>query len=86
LYYAYGTQIRSKLIYKNQVVEGKTVSPIATQSTFTRIVEGTSATAKLDNWYADVLIAYGTHRIETILPGGGTIAREVFYINKLRSD
>ncbi|MCI0751412.1 MAG: hypothetical protein L0Y35_06205, partial [Flammeovirgaceae bacterium] len=84
LLYVFENEIRSKLINKNQVVEGKTLNPLKVNTSLDRVGEGTTTMSKLDYWYSPYLVAYGTQLIESIVPGSGVTKRRVFFINKLR--
>lgn len=80
LLYLFDSQIRTKIIQGDQVLEGKSSDPIKTLS-MNDVVKDTHDD-KLEYWYSSYLYAYGTqeivsHRVKAYS------RRKVFYINKL---
>ncbi len=81
LLYLFQNEIRSKIIERNNVVEGKTVEPIRTFKEGVTNRKGRSENTKgrMDYWYPGFFYAYGVQYIP--VPGGEE--RRVFYVNKI---
>ena len=75
LLYLYENALRTKVIQKNEVLEGKTIERLKTT---TSGVERT-ITTKLDYWYPDTFFASGT--TERFDPGKNL--QRIFFINKI---
>jgi hypothetical protein len=82
LLYLFNNEIRSKIIKGNEVLEGKTSAPIKlkTEHDITRKTE--TGMSKLDYWYQDFFIAYGTQTVSSF-DNGLSSKRRVFFINKI---
>jgi hypothetical protein len=79
LFYAFDNQLRSKIIQGNEVVEGKTYSPLRTSSPFDVVRKDRSTTSKLDYWYDNYFLAFGVQEISNAQTG----TRRVFFVNKI---
>jgi hypothetical protein len=81
LLYLFDDQIRSKLIQDNDVVEGKIYNQLNMQFDESHSSDNISFN-KLEYWYDDRFLAYGTRQTGT--SRFGRSGRKVFFINKLR--
>ncbi|HWY33067.1 MAG TPA: hypothetical protein VNX68_00390, partial [Nitrosopumilaceae archaeon] len=84
LVYAFGSQIRSKIINGNEVVEGKTSTPLGTGFQNDQI--RSSAENSIDYWYDNCFISYGYQKIKSddeALKQGKDSKRRVYYFNKV---
>lgn len=81
LLYLFDDQIRSKLIQDNDVVEGKVYNQLNMQFDESSQPDDVNFN-KLEYWYDDRFLAYGTRQIST--SRFGRSGRRVFFINKLR--
>jgi len=81
LLYLFQNEIRSKIIDRNNVVEGKTVEPIRTfrESVAFRKGRPENSKSRMDYWYPGFFYAYGVQHI----PVEGSEERRVFYVNKI---
>jgi hypothetical protein len=84
LLYLFNNQIRSKVIDKNRVIEGKNMEPIKTLFAGDREEEGAASFNKLEYWYGEYLFAYGTQTLINTTTKGDRISRNVFFVNKLK--
>lgn len=81
LLYLFENQLRTKIIKDDQVLEGKALDPIRTNSEHDVVRKNDSDINRLEYWYHDYLFAYGIQEIEN--PKGYN-KRRVFYINKVK--
>jgi hypothetical protein len=82
LLYLFDSEIRTKIIQGDKVLEGKSNDPIKTLNENEIIKKEYTDESKLDYWYNDHLFAYGVQEI--VNPKfGNTAKRRVFYINKV---
>jgi hypothetical protein len=84
LLYLFNNQIRSKVIDRNKVVEGKSVEPIKTLFVGDKQEEGVDSINKLEYWYGEYLFAYGTQTLINTTERGDKITRNVFFVNKIK--
>lgn len=82
LLYLFENKLRTKIIQNNEVLEGKTMDAIKTNSEFEIVKKDDSDINKLEYWYGDYLFAYGIQDIESVRPGENR--KRVFYINKVK--
>ena len=78
LMYIFENAIRTKIIYNEQVLEGKTTDPIQTGIPIKELSDE-STTDKLDKWYGRYFYAYGT---QTLISERGP-DRKIFFISKI---
>lgn len=83
LLYLFKDKIRSKIIQDNVVLEGKIYNQLKLQFDDTFSPDNVNIN-KLDYWYEDNFLAYGTQHIPYQRFKGQ--AKEVFFVNKLRYD
>jgi hypothetical protein len=81
LLYLFDDKIRSKIIQDNEVLEGKSYNQLLLKFDNSYSFEDISFN-KLDYWYEDNFLAYGTQNIPASRAGGR--GRQLFFINKLR--
>jgi hypothetical protein len=81
LLYLFENKLRTKIIQNNDVVEGKSLDPIRTNSGEETVRKNDESTNKLDYWYRRYLYAYGVQELENKTKN---YKRRVFYINKIR--
>ncbi len=83
LLYLYENVIRSKLIYKEEILEGKTFDEI--KMTFEDDVAKNNdyETGGLALWFNNYFYAYGVQRIKNLGDKGVKINRKVFYLSKI---
>lgn len=79
LLYLFQNELRTKIIQDNQVLEGKTLEPIRTNSDKDIVRRDPNEVNRLDYWYKDVFYAYGIQDISNSSTG----RRRVFFINKV---
>lgn len=75
--------IKSKVIEGNQVLEGKTYSPIKLLNKGDKLTLKSSEIRGVRNWYDNYLFSYGIQKIRNKEFPKGERRRKVFYINKL---
>lgn len=77
--------IRSKLIQGDEVLEGKSYTPIRLGSEKDEVKTRDPEIEGLEKWYDDFMYAYGEQSIQHSLgKNSSSIRRNVFYINKVR--
>lgn len=83
LMYLEENEIRSKVVERNKVVEGRTFNPIKLTYNLDEVKTKNPSLEKIERWYDDSLIAYGEQSIrnEALI---GKQDRKVFYINKIK--
>lgn len=80
LLYLFDNQIRTKIIDKGEIVEGKTFDDLKMQFSSDKVKPKDTEKSKLDYWYGDVLFASG---IQTVRHNQATFSRRVYFINKI---
>jgi len=83
LMYLEESEIRSKVIEKGKVIEGRTFSPIKLSYEADELKSEDSSVEKIERWYNNASIAYGEQTIRNEKHAGKT-SRKVFYINKIK--
>ncbi len=85
LLYMYENVVHSKIISKNQVLEGESTEEIATLYENDEVRYNDFDMGGLEDWYDDYLFAYGVQRIRNGSVQNHTVDanRKVFFINKL---
>jgi len=83
LMYLEGSEIRSKVIERGEIVEGRTFNPVKLSYDTDELRPGKSSLEKIERWYNDASIAYGEQTIKNEKYFGKT-SRRVFYINKIK--
>ena len=83
LLYVYDNAIRSKIVSKNQVLEGKEQHEIALTNSSDELVEKSTKIGGLERWYGNVFFTYGTQQIRNFTASGVPITRNVFFLNKV---
>ncbi|HTE33581.1 MAG TPA: hypothetical protein VK666_24535, partial [Chryseolinea sp.] len=79
LLYLFDNELRTKIIQNNQVLEGKTSSPLKTLSAQDVVKKDQMDLNKMDYWYNDFFYACGVQEINNAEKG----KRRVFFINKI---
>lgn len=82
LLYIEDNEIRTKVVRQDEILEGKTFNPIRLSSETDELRSRYSSIEVLQEWYDDVLIAYGEQNVGTAGRGMGS-SRKIFYINKI---
>lgn len=82
LMYLFENHIRTKIIKNDEVLEGKTVDPIATFREGDMVVGDASQQNRLEYWYDHYLYAYGVQDVVSRTPQTES-RRRVFFINKI---
>lgn len=82
LLYLFDNEFRTKIIKNNEVLEGKTTSPILTNTNFDLVKREDANKSKLEYWYHDFFYAFGVQEINNAALG----KRKVFYLNKVSYD
>lgn len=82
LLYLFDNKLRTKIIKDDQVLEGKTLDPIRTNSPNDVVRKDHNNISKLEYWYGRYMFAYGVQDIETGV--NRDRKRRVFYINKIQ--
>lgn len=86
LMYVEENEIRSKVVEKNEVVEGRTFNPVKLSFEADELKTKDPNVEGLKRWYDDTLFAYGEQNIKNDSGVGGKTNRKVFYINKIQYD
>jgi hypothetical protein len=74
--------IKSKIVYKEEILEGRSFTPIRLKNDTDELKSKNPEYEELENWYGETLMAYGIQRIKDTDASEGR--RKVFYINKLQ--
>jgi hypothetical protein len=82
LLYLFDQKIRTKIINDNEVVEGKSIEPIAQKFDTDVIKKGGTTNSRLDYWYGHQFMASGVQTISYSVDGVG-LKRTVFFVNKV---
>lgn len=83
LLYMYENVVHSKIIRKDEVLEGKATEEIATLYEDDEVKHNNFDMGGLEEWYGPYLYAYGVQRIRNGKNSGVDSSRKVFFINKL---
>ena len=83
LMYLEENEIRSKVIERDKIVEGRTFNPIKLTYNQDELKNKNPSLEKIERWYDDSLIAYGEQSIRNEALIGNT-DRKVFYVNKIK--
>ncbi|MEL7145067.1 MAG: hypothetical protein AAFO69_01760 [Bacteroidota bacterium] len=83
LVYLYNNVIKSKIIDKDQIIEGKTINPVKLTYQSDKAKSTDKTMEGLENWYDDNLLAYGKQRIKNLKDENVKGSRKIFYINKI---
>ena len=85
LLYIYDNEIRSKVVYGNDLIEGKSYDDLALSFTDAHAeINPDSEFGGLENWYKNTLYAYGVEKIWNIRALGMKSSKDVFFINKIK--
>jgi hypothetical protein len=85
LLYLYDNQIRSKIIDRGEVIEGKKFDDLKLSFEDDKVNNYSSnKIGGLEKWYGNTFIAYGVQRIKNLKDSGVKLNRRVFYINKVQ--
>ena len=76
-------EIRSKVVEKGEIIEGRTFNPIKLSFESDELKSKNSSMEKIARWYDDASFAYGEQIIRNEKYLGKT-SRKVFYINKIK--
>jgi hypothetical protein len=82
LLYLFENKLRTKIIQDNEVLEGKTLDPIRTNSPAEIVKKDDENVNKLEYWYNEYMYAYGVQELGSV--GDREYRRRVFYINKVK--
>ncbi len=83
LMYLEKSEIRSKIIEKERIMEGRRFSSIRLSNALEKVSGSNSVREKIERWYGDASVAYGEQTIRNILKHDSN-TREIFYINKIK--
>ncbi len=83
LMYLYDNKIRSKVIEKGQIIEGKTINPVKLTYETDKAKSSDKEKEGIEKWYGNKFYAYGTQKIKNITQRGSKASRKIFYINKI---
>jgi len=86
LMYLEENEIRSKVVSGNEIVEGRTFSPVRLSFETDEVKNKDPNLEGLSKWYGETLFAYGKQSIRNPSGIGGKFSRKVFYINKIQYD
>ncbi|SNT15586.1 hypothetical protein SAMN05421640_2555 [Ekhidna lutea] len=86
LMYLEENEIRSKVVERNEIVEGRTFSPVKLAFETDEVKSRDPNVEGLKKWYDKTLFAYGEQSIKNDSGVGGKTHRKVFYINKIQYD
>jgi hypothetical protein len=78
--------IRSKIVKGNEVLEGQSYTPVRLGSEEDEFAIKDPEVEGLEKWYQNTLYAYGEQEIEHPVANRFKSRRNVFYINKVRSN
>lgn len=84
LMYLEENTIRSKVIKGDEILEGKTFSPVKLAYENDEVKNRNPEMEGLREWYDNTMYAYGEQRIRNENSTGGQLNRRIFYINKLQ--
>jgi hypothetical protein len=83
LLYMYENVVRSKIIHKEEVLEGKSTEEIATLYEDDEVRRNDFDMGGLEQWYGPWFYAYGVQRIRNRKDSAVKPERKVFFINKI---
>ncbi len=86
LMYLEENEIRSKVVEKNEIVEGRTFNPVKLSFESDEVKSRDPNVEGLRRWYDKTLFAFGEQSIKNSDGIGGKTTRKVFYINKIQYD
>ena len=86
LMYLEENEIRSKVVERNEIVEGRTFNPVKLSFESDELKTKDPQVEGLKKWYGNTLFAYGEQNIKNEVGMGGQFTRKVFYINKIQYD
>lgn len=86
LMYLEENEIRSKVVSGNEIIEGRTFSPVKLSFETDEVKSKDPSVEGLKRWYKETLFAYGEQTIKNPHGIGGRTHRKVFYINKIQYD
>lgn len=86
LMYLEENTLRSKVIQGNEILEGKTFSPVKLTFDHDEVRNKNPEVEGLKKWYGRTMYAFGEQRIRNEAGDGGRYYRRVFYINKIQYD
>ena len=83
LLYTYENVIRSKIIQRSEVIEGKAFNDIKLKFEDDIVRNNDSDIGGLKKWYGNYFFAYGVQKIKNLKDRNVDLNREVFFINKI---
>ncbi len=83
LLYTYENVIRSKIIKRSEVIEGKAFNDIKLKFEDDIVHNNDADIGGLKKWYGNYFFAYGVQKIKNLKDRNVDLNREVFYINKI---
>lgn len=83
LLYTFDDTIRSRILSKGDMVEGKAHDPIELKYENDELKEARSEIDGMKEWYGESFYAFGTQRIKNVVDLVDDKNRKVFYINKV---
>lgn len=86
LMYLEENEIRSKVVEGNEIVEGRTFSPVKLSFESDELKSKDPSVEGLNRWYEKTLFAFGEQSIKNPNGVAGKTNRKVFYINKIQYD
>ncbi|MEP1035170.1 hypothetical protein [Ekhidna sp.] len=86
LMYLEENEIRSKVVQRNEIVEGRTFNPVKLSFETDELKSKDPSVEGLKRWYDETLFAYGEQSIKNLTAIPGKTTRKVFYINKIQYD
>lgn len=86
LMYLEENEIRSKVVKKNEIVEGRTFNPVKLSFEKDELKTKDPNVEGLQRWYDKTLFAFGEQSIRNPTGILGKTTRKVFYINKIQYD
>ncbi len=82
LLYLYDNRVRSKIIYRNRVLEGKSFTELALKNSSDIVKEKNTESSLLEYWYDPYFLAYGIQYVNSSYATNA--GRRVLFINKLK--
>ncbi len=84
LLYLYDNEIRSKVVHGSDIIEGKSYDDLdmSFKDKYAEI-NSDSEYGGLENWYGNILYAYGVERVRNARVPGMKPQRDIFFINKI---
>lgn len=84
LLYVYENVIRSKIVKKQEILEGKSFDSIELAFKSDQIRDNNKDMEGLEKWYDGNFYAYGIQKIKNLTDQNVKLNRQVFYINKVQ--